>query len=70
MFLRIRLSSQESSLLTKLARAEYVAVSEFARSAIAERIEDLQDLRELRSAVEIDSGRRFTMDEIYREFGR
>ncbi|EFK54320.1 hypothetical protein HMPREF0291_11977 [Corynebacterium genitalium ATCC 33030] len=34
------------------------------------KIEDLQELQELRSAVEIDSGRRFTMDEIYREFGR
>ncbi|GAA3512583.1 DUF6290 family protein [Corynebacterium pilbarense] len=70
MFLRVRLSSEEASLVTKLARAEGVTVSEFARSAIAERIEDLQDLQELRSAVEFDSDKRFTMDEIYWEFGR
>lgn len=70
MFLRIRLSSEEATLVTKLARAEAVTVSEYARSAIEERIEDLQDLQELRSAVEFDSGKRFTMDEIYREFSR
>lgn len=70
MFLRIRLSSEEASLVTKLARTEGVTVPELARSAIAERIEDLQDLQELRSAVEFDSGKRFTMDEIYRDFGR
>lgn len=70
MFLRIHLSRQQASLVTKLARTEGVTVSEFARSAIAERIEDLQDLQELRSAVEFDSGKRFTMDEIYWEFGR
>lgn len=70
MFLRIRLSSEEASLVTKLARAEGVSVSGFARFAIAERIEDLQDLQELRSVVEIDSGRKFTMHEIYREVGR
>lgn len=70
MFLRIRLSSEEASFVTKLASAEGVTVSEYAQSATGERIEDLQDLQELRSAVEFDSGERFTMDEFYREFGR
>lgn len=70
MFLTIRLSSEEATLVTKLARAEGVTVSAYARSALGEKIEDLQDLQELHSTVEFDSSKRFTMDEIYWEFGR
>lgn len=46
-----------------------MTVSEFARSAILEKDEDLQDVEELRAALESDSGERFTADEICRELG-
>ena len=70
MFLTIQLSSSEASLLAELARSEGMTVSEFARSAVTEKVEDLQDLNELRAAVELDSGERFTTDEILRELWR
>ncbi|WP_042407227.1 type II toxin-antitoxin system RelB family antitoxin [Corynebacterium jeddahense] len=69
MFLKIRLSSEEAPLLAEFARSEGMTVSEFARTAIMEKVEDLQDVEELRAALESDSGERFTADEICRELG-
>lgn len=69
MFLKIRLSNEEATLLSEFARSEGMTVSEFARSAIMEKVEDLQDVDELRAALEFDSGERFTTDEICRELG-
>ena len=69
MFLKIRLSNEEATLLSEFARSEGMTVSEFARSAIMEKVEDLQNVDELRGALEFDSGERFTADEICRELG-
>ena len=69
MFLKIRLSNEEAPLLAEFARSEGMTVSEFARSAIMEKAEDLQDVDDLRAALEFDSGKRFTADEICREVG-
>lgn len=70
MLLKIQLSSEEASFLAELACSETKPVSEFARSAIMEKIEDLHDRNEFRSAVELDSGERFTADEVLRELWR
>lgn len=46
-----------------------MTVSEFARSAVMEKVEVLQDVDELRAALGFDSGERFTAAEICRELG-
>lgn len=42
-------------------------LSAFARAAFVERIEDYNDLQELRAAIAEDSGERFNLDEVFKD---
>lgn len=63
----VRMSEQDAELVRKFAQFEGVTISEFARTAILEKIEDSYDLQELREAIAQDSGERFSIDEILAE---
>ncbi len=63
----VRMNEQDAELVRKFAQFEGVTVSDFARTAILEKIEDSYDLQELREAIAHDSGERFSIDEILSE---
>ncbi|MDO5683872.1 MAG: DUF6290 family protein [Propionibacteriaceae bacterium] len=63
----IRMNAQDAELVRKFAKFEGVTISDFARAAILEKIEDAYDLQELREAIAHDSGERFSIDEILDE---
>lgn len=60
----VRMNAQDAELVRKFAKFEGVTISDFARTAILEKIEDAYDLQELREAIAQDSGQRFGIDEI------
>lgn len=63
----VRMSEQDAELVRKFAKFEGVTISDFARTAILEKIEDSYDLQELREAIAQDSGERFSIDEVISE---
>lgn len=63
----VRMNEQDAELVRKFARFEGVTVSDFARTAILEKIEDSYDLQELREAIAHDSGEHFSIDEVLSE---
>ncbi|MDY5785851.1 MULTISPECIES: type II toxin-antitoxin system RelB family antitoxin [unclassified Corynebacterium] len=63
----VRMSDEDAELVRKFAQFEGMTISDFARAAILEKIEDAYDLRELRDAIAHDSGERFSIDEILTE---
>lgn len=63
----VRMSEQDAELVRKFAQFEGVTISDFARVAILEKIEDHYDLQELREAIAQDNGERFGIDEILSE---
>ena len=63
----IRMSEQDAELVRRFAKFEGVTISDFARAAILEKIEDSYDLQELRDAIARDSGERFSIDDILSE---
>lgn len=63
----VRMSEQDAELVRKFAQFEGVTISDFARTAILEKIEDSYDLEELRQAIAQDTGERFSIDEILDE---
>lgn len=63
----VRMNEQDAELVRKYAQFEGVTISDFARTAILEKIEDSYDLQELRQAIAQDTGERFTIDEILTE---
>ena len=60
----IRMDDSDAELVRKYARFEGVTLSDFARNAILEKIEDAHDLQELRDAIAHDTGERYSLDEI------
>lgn len=60
----IRMDDNDAELVRKYARFEGVTISDFARNAIMEKIEDAHDLQELRDAIAHDTGERYSLDEI------
>lgn len=60
----IRMDDNDAELVRKYARFEGVTISDFARDAILEKIEDAHDLQELRDAIAHDTGERYSLDEI------
>ncbi|WP_347040507.1 type II toxin-antitoxin system RelB family antitoxin [Brachybacterium nesterenkovii] len=60
----VRMSEQDAELVRRFAKFEGVTISDFARTAILERIEDSYDLHELREAIAQDSGERYSIDEV------
>ncbi|MCI7305426.1 MULTISPECIES: type II toxin-antitoxin system RelB family antitoxin [Trueperella] len=63
----VRMSEEDAALVRKFAQFEGVTISDFARNAILEKIEDAYDLQELRAAIAQDSGERFSIDEVLSE---
>ena len=63
----VRMNEQDAELVRKFAQFEGVTISDFARTAILEKIEDSYDLQELREAIAQDTGERFTIDEVLTE---
>ena len=63
----IRMSEDDAALVRKFAAFEGVTISDFARAAILERIEDSYDLKELRQAIADDGGERFSIDQVLEE---
>lgn len=63
----IRMSEQDAELVRRFAQFEGVTISDFARNAILEKIEDAYDLQELREAIAEDSGERFSIDDVVSE---
>lgn len=63
----IRMNAEDAELVRKFAEFEGMTISDFARSAILEKIEDSYDLEELRQAIAEDQGERFSIDEILEE---
>lgn len=63
----IRMSDEDAALVRKFAKFKGVTISDFARSAILEKIEDSYDLEELHRAMAEDDGQRFSIDDILDE---
>ena len=63
----IRMSDADAALVRKFASFEGVTISDFARTAILEKIEDAYDLEQLRRAIAQDDGERFSIDDILEE---
>ena len=60
----IRMDDKDAELVRKYAGFEGVTLSDFARNAILEKIEDAHDLQELRDAIAHDTGARYSVDDI------
>ncbi len=65
----VRMSDSDAELARKFAAFEGKSFSDFARDAIFEKIEDYDDLEELRKAVAEDTGERYSQDEVLKELG-
>lgn len=63
----VRMSPEDAELVRKFAAFEGITISDFARSAMLEKIEDAYDLQELRKAIAEDDGERFSIDKILAE---
>lgn len=63
----VRMNEEDAELVRKFAQFEGVTISDFARTAILEKIEDSYDLQELRQAIAQDTGERFSIDEVLAE---
>ena len=63
----VRMDEDDAELIRRFAKFEGVTISDFARSAILEKIEDAYDLQELREAIAQDSGERFSIDDVLSE---
>ena len=60
----IRMDDKDAELVRKYAGFEGVTLSDFARNAILEKIEDAHDLQELRDAIAHDTGERYSLEDI------
>lgn len=63
----VRMDEEDAELVRRFAKFEGVTISDFARSAVLEKIEDAYDLQELREEIAQDSGERFSIDEVLSE---
>ncbi|MDR6939566.1 type II toxin-antitoxin system RelB family antitoxin [Arcanobacterium hippocoleae] len=63
----IRMNEHDAELVRRFAQFEGLTISDFARNAILEKIEDVYDLQELREAIAQDSGERFSIDDVLSE---
>ncbi|MFW9041450.1 type II toxin-antitoxin system RelB family antitoxin [Corynebacterium striatum] len=63
----VRMSDEDAELVRKYVGFEGTTISEFARSAMLEKIEDHADLQELRAAIEADDGQRFSINDVLEE---
>lgn len=63
----LRMEDADAAIVRKYAAFQGVSVSDFLRNAAFEKIEDEQDLTDLRAAIREDDGRRFSLAEVRKE---
>ena len=69
MLFRSRINQEDSELIKKFAATHDLSLSDFARQAMLEKIEDDYDIVELKKAMMADDGTRYTMAEVKKELG-
>ena len=65
----LRMDDADAEVVRKYAAFEGVSISDFLRDAVFEKIEDSQDLADLRAAVAADVGARFSLSDVKSELG-
>lgn len=65
----LRINDEDSKLIKNYIQLHGLTISEFARQAMLERIEDEYDLAVLRQAMAEDDGVRISHKELMAEFG-
>jgi len=65
----LRINQEDSELIKKFAATHDLSLSDFARQAMLEKIEDDYDIVELKKAMMADDGTRHTMAEVKKELG-
>lgn len=65
----LRMEDADAEIVRKYAAFQGVSISDFLREAAFEKIEDGQDLADLRSAVAADNGERFSLADVRSELG-
>ena len=65
----LRMDDADAEVVRKYAAFEGVSISDFLRDAVFEKIEDSQDLADLRAVVAADDGARFSLSDVKSELG-
>lgn len=65
----LRINDQDADLIKNYIQLHGLTISEFARQAMLEKIEDEYDLQILRQAMAEDDGTRIPMEDLFEEFG-
>lgn len=65
----LRINDQDGELIKKYIQVHGLTISEFARQAMLEKIEDEYDLQVLRQAMAEDDGVRIPVEDLFEEFG-
>lgn len=65
----LRMDDADAEVVRKYAAFEGVSISDFLRDAVFEKIEDSQDLADLRAAAAADDGVRFSLPDVKSELG-
>lgn len=60
----LRINQEDSELIKKFAATHDLTLSDFARQAMLEKIEDDYDIAELKKAMASDDGTRYTMAQV------
>ena len=63
----LRMDDADAEVVRKYAAFEGVSISDFLRDAVFEKIEDSQDLADLRAAAAADDGVRFSLSDVKSE---
>ncbi|WP_349533740.1 type II toxin-antitoxin system RelB family antitoxin [Leuconostoc citreum] len=63
----LRVNKEDAELIKKFADTHDLSLSDFARQAMLEKIEDDYDLAELRKAMAADNGKHYSMTEVKKE---
>lgn len=65
----LRMEDADAEVVRKYAAFQGVSISDLLREAVFEKIEDDQDLADLRAAIASDDGRRFSLADVRAELG-
>ena len=65
----LRMDDEDAEVVRRYAAFQGVSVSDLLRQAVLEKIEDGQDLADLRAAAAADDGQRFTLADVRSELG-
>lgn len=65
----LRINDQDGDLIKNYIKLHGLTISDFARQAMLEKIEDDYDLQVLRQAMAEDDGTRIPIEDLFEEFG-